>query len=261
MPRPPRRIIPMSGCRGIPGLLITSVAVVVLTTACTPSWDLASAILKRSRSLASNVIQTGAVGAPSQLTATAQGSGFVLHWTAGTNGDGYDILGAEQASSDCSKATFTLLGSVNGLGTTQFTDAKRKVSQGNRFCYQVKTRRGNWTSRVNNPIVSAKRVDEEVVSSVVKVMAVSPTFSLTGMRITSTPLRRDTRLPTIAVSPAVRTRTPTAVQRPSSVASPTMPMRQMPSATPVATRKAVAAITPATVMPPTQALTATRTVR
>jgi hypothetical protein len=220
-------------------ILLASIVLLLSSVSCAPSWELAMAVLKRSRSISNNVIQTGTLAAPSHLTAASQGSEFILTWLPGSNGDGYQVFGAEQLTPDCSKAPFALLGTVSGMSNTHFTDAKRKLGQGHWFCYQVRTRRGNWTSRLNNPTVSAKRSEADEAIPIAKIVAVKPNADRT----------------------ATRTVSPTATKRPSMTIGPTLPTSQMPSATPIGTREATIARTPTNLMTPTRTVTATRTAR
>jgi hypothetical protein len=90
---------------------------------------------------------------PGSLTATPLGHDVSLGWTAGSNGRGYSILGAANgASSDCSSAVFTSVGSTSG---TTFTDSGRFTPQGTYYCYQVKTTYASWTSVNGNPTAAA----------------------------------------------------------------------------------------------------------
>lgn len=95
-----------------------------------------------------------ALYAPSGLTAAASGHNVQLAWTAGQNGNGYSVLGvANGASSDCSSASFSSVGST---ASTSYTDSGRFTPQGTWFCYQAKTTRASWTSVQNNPTAAAQ---------------------------------------------------------------------------------------------------------
>jgi hypothetical protein len=210
-------------------MLLGSLVLLLASVSCSPGWDLAVAVLKRSRSIPSNVIQTGTLGAPSHLTVVFQGNGFVLSWASGSNGDGYEILGAEQLSPDCARASFAAVGTANGLSATHFIDAKRKLGEGHWFCYQVRTRRGTWTSGSNNPIVAAKRSEGKDVTPVAMgPVAMGPVAKPTITSIT-------TRV--LAFTPA-----PTAAQ--SFVVSATLPAVRRLSPAVVGTRNVTVAVTP-----------------
>lgn len=95
-----------------------------------------------------------ALYAPGSLTASPTGHDVALGWTAGTNGNGYAVLGvANGTSSDCTGASFAGIGSAAG---TSYTDAGRYTPQGTWFCYQVETSYGPWTSVNANPVASAR---------------------------------------------------------------------------------------------------------
>jgi hypothetical protein len=95
-----------------------------------------------------------ALYAPSSLTATVAGANVNLGWTAGTNGNGYSVLGvANGTNSNCSSATPAVIGSASG---TTYTDSGRSTPQGTYFCYQVKTSYSGWTSVSGNPIAAAR---------------------------------------------------------------------------------------------------------
>ena len=95
-----------------------------------------------------------ALYAPTSLTATASGHNVGLSWSAGTNGNGYAVLGvANGSSSDCSSATFASLGTA---ASTSYIDTGRYTPQGTWFCYQVKTTYGPWASVNGNPTTAAQ---------------------------------------------------------------------------------------------------------
>lgn len=95
-----------------------------------------------------------ALYAPTGLTATASGHNVNLSWTAGTNGNGYAILGvANGNSSNCSAVTYA---SVGTAASTTYTDTGRYSPQGTYFCYQAKTTYRSWTSVNGNPTAVAQ---------------------------------------------------------------------------------------------------------
>ena len=101
-----------------------------------------------------NVYALTALYAPSGLTATPSGHDVGLSWSAGTNGNGYSLLGvANGTSSNCSSASFASIGSPGG---TSYTDTGRFTPQGTYFCYQVKTSYASWTSVSGNPTAAAQ---------------------------------------------------------------------------------------------------------
>jgi hypothetical protein len=103
---------------------------------------------------ASNVYAYTALYAPSALTATPAGHNVNLSWTAGTNGNGYAILGvANGNSSNCSSVTYS---SVGTSASTSYTDTGRYTPQGTYFCYQAKTSYASWTSVNSNPTAVAQ---------------------------------------------------------------------------------------------------------
>jgi hypothetical protein len=101
-----------------------------------------------------NIYAFTALYAASTLTATPSGHDVNLGWAAGTNGNGYAVLGVNNgASNDCSGASFASIGSTSG---TSYTDSGRSTPQGTWFCYQVKTSYGPWTSVNSNPTAAAQ---------------------------------------------------------------------------------------------------------
>lgn len=95
-----------------------------------------------------------ALYAPSALTATPSGHNVNLSWTAGTNGNGYAILGvANGNSNNCSSVTYS---SVGTSASTSYTDTGRYTPQGTYFCYQAKTTYASWTSVNSNPTAFAQ---------------------------------------------------------------------------------------------------------
>ena len=95
-----------------------------------------------------------ALYAPSSLTATPSGHDVTLGWSPGTNGNGYQVLGVNNGSSNnCSGASFAGIGSAAG---TSYTDTGRYSPQGTWFCYQVKTSYGVWTSVNSDPTAAAQ---------------------------------------------------------------------------------------------------------
>jgi hypothetical protein len=101
-----------------------------------------------------NAYALTALYAPSGLTATPSGHDVGLTWSAGTNGNGYAVLGvANGVSSDCSNASFASLGTTAG---TSYTDTGRYTPQGTWFCYQAKTSYASWTSVSGNPTAAAQ---------------------------------------------------------------------------------------------------------
>src|SRR5438876_9085415 len=60
---------------------------------------------------ASSTVATASVYAPASLTGSPSGHDGSLSWPAGTNGNGYSVLGvANGASSNCSSASFASIG-------------------------------------------------------------------------------------------------------------------------------------------------------
>lgn len=101
-----------------------------------------------------NAYALTALYAPSGLTATPSGHDVSLAWSAGTNGNGYAVLGvANGSSSNCSAASFASIGSAGG---TSYADTGRYTPQGTWFCYQVKTSYASWTSVPGNPTAAAQ---------------------------------------------------------------------------------------------------------
>jgi hypothetical protein len=95
-----------------------------------------------------------AVYAPGSLTATTAGHDVSLSWPAGTNGNGYALLGAGNGTStNCSSASF---GSIASSAATTYTDTNRYTPQGTEFCYEVQTSFGAWTSVNANPVAAAQ---------------------------------------------------------------------------------------------------------
>ncbi|MCW2726463.1 MAG: peptidase signal peptidase [Frankiales bacterium] len=106
------------------------------------------------------------LGAPTSITSLQpQGNDVVAGWGAGQNGDGYRLVGVNNASTaNCPTATSTSYGqltTVSGPGTV-YTDANRVGATnpsapttnkaGQWFCYQVQTKFGaGWTSVNGNP--------------------------------------------------------------------------------------------------------------
>jgi signal peptidase len=106
------------------------------------------------------------LGAPTSITSLQpQGNDVVAGWGAGQNGDGYRLVGVNNASTpNCPTATSTTYGqlaTVSGPGTV-YTDANRVGATnpsapttnkaGQWFCYQVQTKFGaGWTSVNGNP--------------------------------------------------------------------------------------------------------------
>jgi hypothetical protein len=95
-----------------------------------------------------------ALYAPSNLTATTSGHDVSLSWSAGTNGNGYSLLGVNNGtSSDCTGASFSAFASPAG---TSYTDTGRYTPQGTWYCYQSKTSYSSWTSVNSNPTASTQ---------------------------------------------------------------------------------------------------------
>lgn len=114
----------------------------------------ANALYVSSKSVAGNTFATRLLGAPTGLLAVPAGHDVSLNWAAGQNGNGYAVRGvANGNSSNCSGASFALLGSTAG---TTYSDAGRYLPQGTYFCYQVLTTYGNWSSQQNNPVAVAQ---------------------------------------------------------------------------------------------------------
>jgi hypothetical protein len=136
------------------GPLAVAVLVALILTVASGSTRGVRAVSNAQERNSSNVFATTALYAPSTLTATVSGHDVSLGWAAGTNGNGYTVLGvANGASSDCSAATLASLGSS---ATLTYTDTGRFTPQGTWYCYQVQTSYGSWTSATGNPRVAAR---------------------------------------------------------------------------------------------------------
>lgn len=113
----------------------------------------ASAIFDAQGQHASATFATSALYAPAGLTASYVGTTTSLAWSAGTNGNGYAVLGAANGSSStCSTASFSVLGSTSSLA---YPDT-RATPAGTWYCYQVRTTYGSWSSVVGNPTVAVQ---------------------------------------------------------------------------------------------------------
>jgi hypothetical protein len=107
------------------------------------------------------------LGAPTSVTSLQpQGNSVVVGWGAGQNGDGYRLVGANNATSaNCPtapSASYGQLVTVSGAGTVTYTDTGRVAATnptapttnaaGQWFCYQLQTKFGSsWTSVESNP--------------------------------------------------------------------------------------------------------------
>jgi hypothetical protein len=101
-----------------------------------------------------NLYALTALYAPSSLTATPSGHDVNLSWSAGTNGNGYTVLGVNNGnSSNCSGASYATIGSA---ASTSYADTGRYTPQGTWFCYQVETSYSGWTSVNSNPTAAAQ---------------------------------------------------------------------------------------------------------
>ena len=93
--------------------------------------------------------------APGSLTATPSGLGVDVEWTAGQNGNSYELLSAPAPNplvNDCTGVTFTPL-------ATQAATTYRHglaVPPGLWRCYTVRTKYQSWTSVENNPVAGAR---------------------------------------------------------------------------------------------------------
>lgn len=136
------------------GRLAVAVLVALFLTVTSGFTGAVRAVSNAQEQNSSGVFATTALYAPSALTATVSGHDVSLGWAAGTNGNGYSVLGvANGASSDCSAAPFAALGSS---ATLTSTDTGRFTPQGTWYCYQVQTSYGSWTSASGNPTVAAR---------------------------------------------------------------------------------------------------------
>lgn len=135
------------------GILVAVVALAVLLL---PLAQGVYAAWSASAANPGNVITSTALGAPSGLNVSYAGHDASLSWSAGTNGNGYQVLGAANGtSSDCSGASWAQIGTTGG--TLSYNDANRYAPQGTYYCYQVKTSYGSsWTSIDSNPITSTR---------------------------------------------------------------------------------------------------------
>jgi hypothetical protein len=107
-----------------------------------------------SPAAASQSISSRNLVAPGSLTATPSGHDVNLSWTAGSNGNGYQLLAvANGISSNCASATFASLTTTASLGAT---DTGRYQPQGTYECYQAKTTYNTWTSINSNPTAAAQ---------------------------------------------------------------------------------------------------------
>jgi hypothetical protein len=141
----------MAAGRSVRLMAVTAIAVVAAGAVLLAS---SSASLNAQIANQSDVWSFTALYAPSSLTATTTGHNVALGWTAGTNGDGYSIVGvANGTSSDCSTVTF---GAVGSSAVTSYTDTGRFTPQGTYFCYQVQTSYASWTSVNGNPTAAAR---------------------------------------------------------------------------------------------------------
>jgi hypothetical protein len=92
---------------------------------------------------------------PGNLTATPAGSAVDVAWTAGQNGNGYQVLSApapDPLVNDCTGVSFSALATVAG---TSFTNAV-STPAGTWRCYTVRTSYHSWTSVENNPVAGAR---------------------------------------------------------------------------------------------------------
>jgi hypothetical protein len=130
---------------------LASAAVLLLASALAGSSQ--ASFNSRDENRASGYAFT-ALYAPASLTATPAGHDVDLGWGAGTNGNGYQVLGVGNGtSSNCSTAPFAGMGTTSG---TSDADLGRYTPQGTWFCYQVKTSYGVWTSVSSNPTAAAQ---------------------------------------------------------------------------------------------------------
>jgi hypothetical protein len=107
-----------------------------------------------SPATASQAISSRNLVAPGGLTATPSGHDVNLSWTAGSNGNGYQLLAvANGTSSNCASATFASLTTTAGLSAT---DTGRYLPQGTYECYQAKTTYNTWTSINSNPTAATQ---------------------------------------------------------------------------------------------------------
>lgn len=107
-----------------------------------------------SPATASQSISSRNLVAPASLTAKPSGHDVNLSWTAGSNGNGYQLLAAANGTSNnCASATFTALTTTAALSAT---DTGRYLPQGTYECYQAKTTYNTWTSINSNPTTAAQ---------------------------------------------------------------------------------------------------------
>ena len=103
---------------------------------------------------ASQAVSSRTLVAPGSLSASPSGHDVALSWTAGSNGNGYQLLNAANGtSSNCSSASFAALSTTTGLTAT---DTARYTPQGTYECYQVETTYNTWWSATSNPTTAAQ---------------------------------------------------------------------------------------------------------
>ncbi len=107
-----------------------------------------------SAATASQSVSSRSLGAPSALSASASGHNVALSWSAGTNGNGYQLLTAANGTNPaCGAASFTSLSTTAALSAT---DSGRYLPQGSYQCYQVRTTYNTWWSVSGNPIAAVQ---------------------------------------------------------------------------------------------------------
>jgi hypothetical protein len=145
--RPPRRLGRIGG-RWAP--IVVALAILITSFGTTR----VAAVETARTGNGSNVFSMTALYAPSGLAAVPLGHDVKLTWNAGANGNGYAVLGvANGTSTDCSAASVASIGTSTSLA---YTDTGRYTPQGTRFCYEVQTSYGAWTSVTSNPRVAAQ---------------------------------------------------------------------------------------------------------
>jgi hypothetical protein len=113
-----------------------------------------TATLSAKTTNATGTYATSALYAPASVSGAASGHNVALTWPAGTNGNGYSVLGAANGtSSNCSAASFASIGTS---ASASYTDTGRYTPEGNYFCYQVQTTYGSWSSVNSNPFTAVQ---------------------------------------------------------------------------------------------------------
>lgn len=98
---------------------------------------------------ASNAFTDGSLTVPSALQASVSGSSVNLSWTAGANGNQYDVLGYDAGqSSACASPGSTSYAQVASAAATATTyTASPGAPNGDWYCYEVENAFGtSWTS-------------------------------------------------------------------------------------------------------------------